>query len=294
MKCLCPHSVLIEQDDAFSEKLRVQEIARSAYEQMKLRASIKRALRHRARPTRGPFSIGDTVWFWRRHKKGSAVKQGTGLTKYGMWKGKALIVAVNKNVLYLEYMGRLIRAPPEFVRHSAEGGEIPWRTVQKHMASFSDRLDSSEEIDVEDLSGEVQMEDADDNGDVGPPVGPEPNLADAADAPPTPDALGGMEIDEFFDASSEPPRLDGENDYGRLEHTAMFGRHRYQRIRPQRRAKLQKSASVLLASAKRRVEVKWRDLSVEEKKLMREAINKQWASLCETGAVVLIPIDQQS
>ncbi len=55
---------LIDKDERFAEKIKLQEAARHAVEAGRSRDAISRALNHRSRPTRGPFQKGDTVYFW--------------------------------------------------------------------------------------------------------------------------------------------------------------------------------------------------------------------------------------
>ena len=113
----------MDQEEAYADKLGLMMMARMSFEQTRSRESISRALRQRLRPTKGPFSAGDRCYFWRQ-KKVAGVKGG-GVNKYGGWKGPATVIGAVGTSYYLDYFSRLIKAAPEFMRHTVAGEEIP-------------------------------------------------------------------------------------------------------------------------------------------------------------------------
>lgn len=141
-------SLLDSDTDMYEKMIGVQQKARDAFEEIRSRRSISEALRHRSRPTRGPYSIGSQVYYWRRHKSGERL--GVGGTKAGSWHGKATMVASQGGTYWLSHSGKVIKAAAEHLRAVAPGEEIPWEDVEKFLTTLERRLGDAQEIVFEE------------------------------------------------------------------------------------------------------------------------------------------------
>ena len=101
---------LVDSEEAYMEKLNLQNATRRAFEQGRSKESILRALNARNRPTRGPFTKGDRVWWWSRTKR-AALRSGghVGGHKLGSWKGPATVLAQQGSIVWLSYYNRFLR-----------------------------------------------------------------------------------------------------------------------------------------------------------------------------------------
>ena len=115
---------LLDSDkDMYERVLGVQAKAREAFEQLKSRKLLSEAVRHRSRPTRGPYSPGEQVFYWRRWKSGA--KLGSGVTKHDSWHGRAVVLGQQGSTYWLTHGGRIVKAAPEHLRKVVPGEELP-------------------------------------------------------------------------------------------------------------------------------------------------------------------------
>ena len=129
--------------------------ARDGFESQRSKMAIRRALTHRNRPPRGPFDVGQTVYYWRKSKGKTRASSTQAYTKVGGWHGRAIVVATSKNIIWVNHAGRLIRCAPEHLRHAVAGEEIPWDKVEKCPKENIETLEGAEELRFEDLRDAV-------------------------------------------------------------------------------------------------------------------------------------------
>lgn len=84
--------------------------ARAGFEEYRARESISRAIKGRNRPSRGPWCIGETCYYWKKIKKPIRGDQQT-IAKKGGWYGKAVVTMVTPSVIWVTHGKRLLRVP---------------------------------------------------------------------------------------------------------------------------------------------------------------------------------------
>lgn len=94
------------------EFVRAQEIRQSARKAMVAcddTERIRRATLYKARPQRGPFLVGDYVFYWRKGRE----------TKVGSWKGPGRIIGFfeSRSKIWVSHGNKVLRCAPEQLRH---------------------------------------------------------------------------------------------------------------------------------------------------------------------------------
>ena len=104
--------------------LRSQEIrqaARKAFISLDDDEKVRRALEHRSRPQRGPFSNGDFVYYWRRY-----AGDGVG----GRWHGPGIIIGrVDASKIWVAVGNKVLKFAPEQLRQATEDQEAALRMI---------------------------------------------------------------------------------------------------------------------------------------------------------------------
>ena len=111
----CSHALAdsdLPEGVAFRRDLERRERARVAFVQADNDNSYRKALLRRSRPTASAFEKGDWVLHWRRNKQGSRAERGR-------WYGPARVICTEDKVLWLSHCGQLIRAAPEQIRSAS-------------------------------------------------------------------------------------------------------------------------------------------------------------------------------
>ena len=75
-------------DPSFAAKIQLREEAARAFIAEHAKESWRRACAGRNRPLRGPYQVGQLVYMFRKHGRGSFK------TRYGVWHGPGRIVGV--------------------------------------------------------------------------------------------------------------------------------------------------------------------------------------------------------
>ena len=100
----------LEQGKKTHEKAhRIRMAARKAFLEVDSENRLRRALSHRTRPQRGPFSPGQEVLIWRK---------GRGQTKCH-WQGPGRVVGVHSDKVWVTFGAKIYRCCPEHVRHQS-------------------------------------------------------------------------------------------------------------------------------------------------------------------------------
>ena len=97
---------------AFRRDLQRREQARVAFVRADNDCAYRRALLRRSRPRASSFEPGDWVLYWRRQRGGTRGERGR-------WYGPGQVVSGDNRVVYVSHCGQLIRAAPEQLRSAS-------------------------------------------------------------------------------------------------------------------------------------------------------------------------------
>ena len=93
----------------FRQDLATREAARKAFAEVDNDQTLRRAIVHRSRPSRGVYEKGEWVMIWKKKKKEGEAD--------GSWIGPMqVIIQENQNVVWVTRNHKLYRVPPEYVR----------------------------------------------------------------------------------------------------------------------------------------------------------------------------------
>ena len=130
---------------AFRQQLAKRESARRAFVEMDNHDRLRRATLRKHCPNRGYHHSGVRVMFW---------KTGQGETP-GKWIGPAqVIVQESDTVVWLSYITRVYRIPPEHVRLLSEREAQQFVRDESHASSKLPEISKSGIFQYEDLTGE--------------------------------------------------------------------------------------------------------------------------------------------
>ena len=82
--------------------------------------ALGRVFSGRDRPSRIPWDVNETCYFWKESKKPAQGDQQTTAEKRG-WHGIATVAIATPTVVWLS-QGKLLRCPPELLRKVVPGG----------------------------------------------------------------------------------------------------------------------------------------------------------------------------
>ena len=121
-------------DPSFAAKIQLREEAARAFIAEHAKESWRRACAGRNRPLRGPYQVGQLVYMFRKHGRGSFK------TRYGVWHGPGRIVGVESStnhfiprVVWIVYNGFIYRYSPEALRPVPDD-EAEFRELAKDLA----------------------------------------------------------------------------------------------------------------------------------------------------------------
>ena len=139
-----PESVTAQSAAVFDERARRSEDIRRAAEVATAEADadekLRRAFLKKSRPARGPWEVGQMVFFWR--DQGSP---GRGLMKnLTGWRGPAVILAVESDSrIFISYNGTPVLCAPEQLR-AASADEVAMGHLLEEVRDTRTRLDIGE------------------------------------------------------------------------------------------------------------------------------------------------------
>ena len=127
-------AVLSEQD--FSKKMQVRQQAAEAFLESHAHDTWTRAIRGRNRPIRGPYTVGQSVYVFRKQGKGQFS------TRHGTWLGPGRVVGTESfregspvpRVVWVVINGFMYKCSPECLRPVAED-EITFRQLAQQFSA---------------------------------------------------------------------------------------------------------------------------------------------------------------
>ena len=115
------NSALVHGVQAVLRSQEIRQAARKAFVATDDDEKVRRALEHRSRPQRGPFSNGDFVYYWRRY-----AGDGVG----GRWRGPGIIIGrVDTSKIWVAVGNKVLKCAPEQLRRATEDQEAALRMV---------------------------------------------------------------------------------------------------------------------------------------------------------------------
>ena len=121
-------------DPEFADRIRLREEAAKAFIEEHAKDAFRRAVAGRNRPLRGPYHVGQLVYMFRKHGRGSFK------TRYGVWHGPGRVVGVESSqghfvprIVWLSWNGFLYKYSPEALRPVPED-EATIRALAKDLA----------------------------------------------------------------------------------------------------------------------------------------------------------------
>ena len=121
------NSALMHGVDPVLMAQRMRQAARAAFVRMDEDDRIRRALEQRSRPERGPFEIGDTVFYWRVYPR----------QKHGRWHGPAVVLGKThgRSKLWVAAGARVSRCAMEQLRRTTPEPEAAIRMISPDWVS---------------------------------------------------------------------------------------------------------------------------------------------------------------
>lgn len=144
----------LQQGETTSERAhRIRMAARQAFLQVDSEDRIRRALGHRTRPSREPFTVGQAVIIWRKGKQEQKCH----------WHGPGSILGVQPNQVWVALGAKVYRCAPEQVRHqTSESQQLMMRLpehLQRHRDTVRERgAGNIVELDRQQMPPELEIE----------------------------------------------------------------------------------------------------------------------------------------
>ena len=99
---------VVHASDWFQRSHEMRAAARRAMVNIDEDLKVRRAIDHRTRPSRGPYEVGQLVYYWRRPP---------GENKKGIWKGPARVIGFYDAArIWVSHGNKVIRCSPEHLR----------------------------------------------------------------------------------------------------------------------------------------------------------------------------------
>ena len=137
-------AVLSERD--FAQKMRVRQQAADAFLEAHAHATWNRAIKGRNRPIRGPYVVGQSVYIFRKTRRGLLS------TRHGVWLGPGKVVGTESfredspvpRVIWVVINGFMYKCSPECLRPVAED-EVAFRHLAQEFSAgrLSEELEQS-------------------------------------------------------------------------------------------------------------------------------------------------------
>lgn len=228
----------------FFRKSQLRMAAREAFMKASNDSALRRAELRKIRPTRGPFRIGDYVFFY---------DQADTVAGPNHWRGVARVVGrEGSRIVWLSHRGLLVAASPEHLSHANED-EIHGWMVTSNETSLMDAMPAAGGTGFLDIRSKpapppegFPAEDPDDAMPDAPTVEPEP---------PAPPAAIENEVpkdDDLSASSTSAARLELESERERKRHLKsyeFFGQKRAEREAKKARKQLETVPEILRREA---------------------------------------------
>ena len=285
----------------FRANLQRREQARRAFIAADNDSACRRALLRRSRPGGVQYETGDWVLYWKRVR-------GNLRAERGRWYGPAQVVTLEQNrVVWLSHGGYLIRASPEHLRPASmreyqalprnSEGMVENEKISTRTRNFVtlDEIPSPSEFEYSPSiapSGVQEADSAQPEGEASPPISQAADLSDVEPSSPLeiPNNPDGLDVhvpsdddelvveDIMFGDDCHHPQDPGvweltvEDPCVELNSTV---------------ADSQLAECILIATTakKQRVEVQWRQLNEHDRKLFKEAKDKEVKAWLDHGTL---------
>ena len=139
----------IDGDEEVHKRFRVRMAARAAFVEMQDDSTVRRALLRRARVRRGPYQVGDRVFFYRDQQGNRPKSRSSDLShkQPGVWKGPAVVIGTEGPTTWVSHAGRCIACSHEHIRLATE--EEMWdigedEIIVRDLAGLQEALNKSE------------------------------------------------------------------------------------------------------------------------------------------------------
>ena len=145
-----PVQTQVLADPEFASKIKLREAAARAFLEEHAKDTWRRAIASRSRPMRGPYQVGQLVYFFRKRARGLLS------TRHGVWYGPGKIIgmesstnSVTPRIVWVAFSGFLYKCSPEGLRPLTED-ESQFRELARSLSEG--RLDPAIEQAEQSLS----------------------------------------------------------------------------------------------------------------------------------------------
>jgi hypothetical protein len=116
-------------DTMYCRRQQIRQAAQQAYMEAHEEDRIRRAVNHRSRPDRGPFSPGDLVYFWRLWPK----------EKKAYWHGPATVIGFHngRSKIWIARGTKMYKCSPEQLRKVSEEQEAIIRMLPEDLIQLT-------------------------------------------------------------------------------------------------------------------------------------------------------------
>jgi hypothetical protein len=289
------HSRIQAGDITLQKQQKMRECAGRAFFSSECTEAIRRVVYSGHRPME-QFEVGQLVFFWSvgHFNKVAVHHSAARRPNHAFWHGPCRVVATQyPSSIYLSYQGRLVKAAPEQCRRCSEDEDASCSDVLKRLCQVRDELKHAKISGLSDIQGEERPPNPDHPTGKrrhfskqppfsaakqrrirdAPSVSYEPSLAPTEELPEIADlsdATESMASDQemFMEVL---PFEEYENQESSFD---MFPMHNISNGDPNKRA------------AK---EIKLKDLNSHDYELFKQAIQKEWKTNLENGAIRVVP-----
>ena len=286
----------------FRENLRRREQARKAFIQADNDSACRRALLRRSRPGVVDFEKGDWVLYWKK-------VPGNPRGAKGRWHGPAQVITVERQrVVWLSHGGYLIRASPQHLRPASlreygnlpkgEDGRVRDEQIDPRVRNFHALTDvppGNDDSEYEpsiapSMAGPPSYDQPE--GEISPPLSvneEDSNPPENEDGVPPNGDFGGIGV-PIPEDDDEGLFSFGDDVEGPENNPGIWEVHVHDMIDlpfEEEVANAEMAEFILLATTakKQRVEVRWKDLTEEHKKLFQKAKDKEVKAWIDHGTV---------
>ena len=286
------HDMIDLGDVTLQKQQRMRECAGKAFFSAECATAIRRAVSSGPR-TVEHFEVGQLVYFWSRGQfnKVGVHHSATRRPNHAFWNGPCRVIATQyPSSIYLAYQGRLIKASPEQCRCASEDEDMSCSEILKRLCNVRDSIKDARISGVSDVRGE-------DFPDFSHPTGRKRNYGKQPPVfrqkvprlmPPEP-AITADDMSEEYpspslaDSDGETEAMESDQELMlEIEDNSNAINAWYHHV---------ENTEVNKRAAK---EIKLKDLNPHDAALFQKAIEKEWKTNLDNGAIKVIdPIESQ-
>ena len=297
---LMHHSRIQAGDITLQKQQKMRGCAGKAFFSTECTDALRRAVYSGHRPAE-KFEVGQLVYFWSvgHFNKVAVHHSATRRPNHAFWHGPCRVIATQfPSSLYLAYQGRLVKAAPEQCRLCSQDEDATCSDMLKRLCQVRDDLQHARVSGISDIMGEDRPPDPEHPTGKrrhfskqppfsaikhrrvvpAPSVSYEPSIASSREVDPL-DGLGDetetMESDQ--DMFLEVMNPDVYDNSAEFPHPDMPVYH------------MENTSHSVDANKRAAKEIKLKDLNEHDFNLFREAIQKEWKTNLDNGAIRVIP-----